>query len=242
VIALGVLAAVVLVLVLLAPALDRAAALRAERRASDYLTEPFGGPATVRVEGRPFLTQVARGVYRQIEVVGTGLRVGEIGGVTLAAHLTNVHLPLRELLGRRTREVACERVEGRLVLPYDELARLAPIPGLSLRFGGEKLVASAAVPVPGLNQIARVRGEAVLTRADTGSVWLRINGVSLVGVALPSILWNQLLPTLDVRVPLPDLPYGLRIDELRPTATGLVVDGSAAAVVFRRTRDERPTP
>ena len=58
---------------------------------------------------------------------------------------------------------------------------------------------------------------------------------------------NQLLPTLNVPVPLPALPYGLRLDELRPTAGGLVVDGSAEAVVFTRvdsavslTRDVRP--
>ena len=41
---------------------------------------------------------------------------------------------------------------------------------------------------------------------------------------------------------LPELPFGLRLDELRPTAAGLVVDGSARAVVFRRPtmQDSRP--
>ena len=45
---------------------------------------------------------------------------------------------------------------------------------------------------------------------------------------------NQLLPSLNVPIPLPELPYGLRIDELRPTDSGLLVCGSAEAVVFRK--------
>lgn len=225
------LATIALLAVLAVPTLDRFVHALAERKASEYLAEPFGGPATVRVQDRPFLPQARRGIYRNIEVAGN-LQLGELGQARLVAHLSNVHLPTRELLGRRTREVACEHVRGRLVLPYDGLARAAGIPGLELTFGGEKLLASAAVPIPGLNQIARVTGEAVLTQAGAGAVWLRLNGVSIVGLALPSVVWNQILPRLNVPVPLPALPYGLHIDELRPTAVGLVADGSADAVVF----------
>jgi hypothetical protein len=65
-------------------------------------------------------------------------------------------------------------------------------------------------------------------------VWLRIRGVSVAGLALPGLGLSQLLPALTVPVPLPPLPFGLRLDELRPTAGGLVVEGSARAVVFGR--------
>jgi hypothetical protein len=213
--------------------LDRICATLAERKASEYLSAPFGHPATVRVHGTPFLTQALRGRYGHVEVIG-GLRIGEITGATLAAHLSNVYLPLRELLGGRTTELPCEHVQGRMVLPYPELARVARIPGLILTYERERLLASAAVPVPGFSQVARVHGEAVLTQAGAGSVWLRVKGVSVVGITLPGILLGQLLPTLNVPIPLPDLPYGLHIDELRPTADGLEVDGSAEAVVFRQ--------
>ena len=232
--------AVVAVLVVAVLLADRVLAGHAEQRAAEVLSAPFGHPATVRVRGGSFLPQALRGRYRDVEVLGT-LRVGEISGATLVAHLTNAHLPLRQLLGGRARELACERVTGRLVLPYSELARLAPIPGLALSFEGERLMASAelggALPVPGLGQLTRVVGEAVLTLAPGGGVWLRIRGVSVAGLTLPGVVLNQLLPTLNVPVPLPPLPYGLRLDELRPTASGLVVDGSAEAAVFRR-----PTP
>ncbi len=225
--------AVVLVLGLAVALLDRILVSLAERKASEYLSEPFGHPATVRVHGTPFLTQALRGRYRNVEVLGT-LRVGDIAGATLVAHLTNAYLPPRELLGGRARELPCEQVTGRLVLPYGELARVAKIPGLILEFEGERLMASAALPVPGISQLARVGGEAVLSLTQEGAVWLRIRGISVAGLTLPGVVLNQLLPTLTVPIPLPSLPYGLRLDELRPTANGLVVDGSAQAMVFRR--------
>jgi hypothetical protein len=233
VVTLAVVAIVLLVLVAAFPALDRVVAGKAEARASTYLSAPFGHPATVRVHGRPFLTQAVRGCYRDVEVLG-GLRIGEISGATLVAHLTNAHLPPRELLGGRTTELPCERVTGRLLLPYSELARLARIPGLSLGFEGERLLAIAALPVPGISQLARISGEAVLTLSGSETVWLQIRGVSVAGITLPNLVLSQLLPTLNVPIALPPLPYGLRLDELRPTANGLVVDGSAEAVVFRR--------
>jgi DUF2993 family protein len=234
---------VLLALAVLAVLLDGRTAALAERKASDFLSAPFGHPATVRVHGRPFLTQALRGRYGDVEVLG-GLRVGDISGATLVAHLTNAHLPLRDLIGRRARELPCEHVEGRIVLPYAELARVARIPGLVLAFEGERLMASAALPVPvlmpGLDQLTRISGEAVLGLTPGGGVRLRIRGVSVAGFPLPTIVLNQLLPSLDVPIPLPPLPYGLQLDELRPTAAGLVVDGSADAVVFRAADGSEP--
>lgn len=232
-IALVIVAVIVAAVAIGLPVLDRALAALAERKASEYLSAPFGHPATVRVLGTPFLTQALRGRYRDVEVVG-GLQIGDISGATLVAHVTNAYLPPRELLGGRARELPCEHVAGRLLIPYSELSRVARIPGLSLAFTGGRLMATAALPVPGISQLARVSGEAVLSLSGSGGVWLRIRGVSVAGISLPSVALSQLLPTLTVPIQLPALPYGLRLDELRPTPEGLAVDGSAQAVVFHR--------
>lgn len=233
--ALIIVAAVFVVLAIVLPLVDRVLAAQAERRASEYLSEPFGHPATVRVHAKPFLTQALRGRYSEVEVVG-GLRIGEINGATLVAHLTNVYLPVRELLGGRARELPCERVRGRLLLPYPELARISRIPGLSLAFDGSRLLAIAALPVPGISQLARITGEAVLSLTEAGGVWLSVRGVSVAGISLPSGVLSQLVPTLSVPIALPALPYGLRFDELVPTGKGLAIDGSAEAVVLGRTQ------
>lgn len=232
-IALVIVAVIVAAVAIGLPVLDRALAALAERKASEYLSAPFGHPATVRVLGTPFLTQALRGRYRDVEVVG-GLQIGDISGATLVAHVTNAYLPPRELLGGRARELPCEHVAGRLLIPYSELSRVARIPGLSLAFTGGRLMATAALPVPGISQLARVSGEAVLSLSGSGGAWLRIRGVSVAGISLPSVALSQLLPTLTVPIQLPALPYGLRLDELRPTPEGLAVDGSAQAVVFHR--------
>ena len=158
---------VVLVLLLLlglgAVVADRVCVELAERRASEYLSEPFGRPPTVRVHGRPFLTQALRGRYRDIEVSGDGLRLGELSGATLTAHIYDAHLPPRELLGGRTTSLPCAHVTGQIVLPYSEVARISRIPGLTFSYEKRRLVATAALPVPGVSQLARVSGEARLT-------------------------------------------------------------------------------
>jgi hypothetical protein len=224
--------AVLVILALLIALADRICAGLAEHKAADYLSEPFGHRPTVRVHGTPFLTQALRGRYGDIEVSGGGLQIGEISGATLDAHLFNALLPLRELLGGRTTELPVEQVEGRIVLPYGEIARASHIPGLTLTFDKAQLIASASLPVPGINQLARVSGQARLTVIE-GTVWLRVRGVSVAGISLPSIVVKQLVPSLNVPIPLPALPYGLRLDQLQPVASGLVVCGSADHVVFR---------
>ncbi len=229
-----ILCALVIVLVLAVTLADRMCATLAEHKASEYLSEPFGHTPTVRLHGTPFLTQALRGRYTDIEVSGGGLQVGEMAGATLDAHLFNALLPPRELLGRRATELPCERVEGRIVLPYGELARVSRIPGLSLTYERDRLVASASLPVPGINQLARVSGEAALIL--DGGLWLRVRGLSVAGISLPGLVLNQLMPSLNVPIPLPELPYGLRLEELKPVASGLIVSGSADQVVFKAPR------
>jgi hypothetical protein len=232
VIVLVVVVAVIVVLALSVALADRSCAALAEHKASEYLIEPFGHKPSVRVHGTPFLTQALRGRYSDIEVSGGGLQIGEMAGATLEAHLYNALLPPRELLGGRTTQLPVERVEGHIVLPYGEIARVSRIPGLTLAFERDRLIASASLPVPGINQLARVSGHAVLSVVD-GSVWLRVRGLSVAGISLPSLVVKQLMPSLNVPIPLPPLPYGLRLDELKPVASGLVVCGSAVDVVFR---------
>ena len=217
---------------------DKVIANLAERKASEYIEAPLGVPATVRLHGTPFLTQALRGRYTEIEVRADGLQLGEIAGASLVANLHNALLPLPDLVWRRARELPCEEVVGHVVLPYAELARLATVPGLGFAFTGGHLIATASLPVPGISQLARVSGRAELTVSTGNGVWMRVRGVAVAGISLPSLVINQLLPALNVPIPLPPLPYGLALDSLEPTENGIVAYGSARAVVFRRL----PTP
>jgi hypothetical protein len=213
---------------------DKVIASLAERKASEYIEAPLGVPATVRLHGTPFLTQALRGRYTEIEVTADGLQLGEIAGASLVANLHNAYLPLGDLIGRRARELPCEEVVGHVVLPYAELARLAKVPGLGFSFDDGHLIATASLPVPGISQLARVSGRAELTVRSSTMVWMNVRGVAVAGITLPGLVINQLLPALNVPIPLPPLPYGLALDRLEARADGIVAFGSARAVVFRR--------
>ncbi|MGH8860647.1 MAG: LmeA family phospholipid-binding protein [Jatrophihabitantaceae bacterium] len=214
---------------------DRLVARLAERKASEYLTAPLGRGARVRVHGRPFLSQALRGRYRQVEVTASGLQLGVMAGTTLHAHLVNAYLPLRDLLGRRADELPVENVHGDVVIAYTELARVSTVPGLGFVYRDDRLVARARLPVPGISQLARVSGEAVATIGESGGVSVRLRNISVAGFTVPGLVLSQLLPSVAFPVPLPPLPYGLRIEALTPTPDGLRVSGSAQAVVIRRT-------
>jgi hypothetical protein len=227
----GVLAVVVLGVLIVV--FDRYLAAEAERRASVYLSTPLGQAARVRVHARPFLTQAIRGRYHRVEVTAADLEFGALRGTTLHAHLTNAYLPLRDLLGRRARELPVERVHGDLVIPYRELARASRVPGLRFTYRDERLIVTARLPVPGIGQVAGVSGEAIATIGAEGGVSVRVRNISVAGFTVPRIVLSQLVPVLEFAVPLPPLPYGLRIEQLDPTDDGLRVSGSSSAVVFR---------
>jgi hypothetical protein len=229
VLALVVLAALVVAAVLV----DRFLLAEAERRASAYLSTPLGQTAELSVHGTPFLTQALRGRYRDLEVRAQNLPIGVFRSTTLHAHLNNAYLPLWSLLGRRVRELPVEHVHGHLVIPYRELARVSPVPGLRFFYRDERLIATARLPVPGLGQVAGVSGEAVAAIGPNGTVVVRVRNIAVAGFTVPSIVVSQLAPALAFAVPLPPLPYGLRIDQLTPTEDGLRVAGSAQAVVLR---------
>lgn len=229
--------ALIAVLAVAVLAADRYVALLAERKATEYASAPLGQAARVRVHGSPFLTQAIRGRYGDVEVSSAGLRVGVFAGTTLHAHLVNAHLPLRDLLGRRASELPVEHVHGYLVVPYSELERISQVPMLRFSFRDGRLIAAAALPVPGFSQIANVSGEAVATIADNGGVWLRVRNIAVAGITVPSIVLNQIVGNLAFPIPIPQLPYGLRLERLTPTAEGLHVSGSASAVVFRGRAD-----
>lgn len=226
-------------LVVLACALavaDRALAARVERRAAVLLSDPLGAPAQVRIIGTPFLGQAVRGRFNDVEISGAGVPVAAMRAERLDARLRNVYLPVRDLLTGRVEELPCEHLEGRILLSYAELARVSPVPGLAFEFAEGLLRATAALPVPGISALARVSGQARLQVRD-GEVWLSVSRFAVAGLSVTSVVLGQLVPQLNVVVPLAALPWGLRLERITPTAGGLVVEAAAAAIVLRSQPD-----
>jgi DUF2993 family protein len=215
---------------------DGALARRGEREAAAHLAELLGRRPIVRVHGTPFITQALRGRYAHVEVSCGDLSMGVVDGATLRAHLYGLLIPPGDLLTRRVTSVGCEQLDALVLVPYPELARVSRVPGLALDYDDGRVVASLSAPLPGASQLLRASGQARLNLAG-GVVWLRVRGLSVAGISLPGRTLQHLVPGFNVPFLLPKLPYGLRVDELRPIAAGLLVFASAETTVFAPSAD-----
>lgn len=159
-----------------------------------------GSGAAVRITNAPFLTQLAAGVYREIEVTATVFTAGGIEFRGLSARLSHVHAPLHRLLAGRG--LVADRVTAIMTIPLSVIADRLPR-GLELRRQGTDLAISGwmlLVPVSGTL--------AVTADGQRISVVPRVLGVpSLVGFV----------------VALPGLPPELCITALQVTDSGLEV-------------------
>lgn len=159
-----------------------------------------GSPAAVRITSVPFLTQLAAGVYRQVEVTAAAFTAGGIEFRGLSARLSQVHAPVPRLLARRG--LVAGQVTAIMTIPLSVIADRLPR-GLELRRNGADLAIS------GWALLRPVSGTlAVTADGQRISVVPRVLGVpSLVGFV----------------VALPGLPPELCIEALQVTDTGLEV-------------------
>jgi hypothetical protein len=193
---------------------DRLLAVLVGRTAGRRLAAALGGGsgAAVRITSAPFLTQLAAGVYRNIEVSAAVFTAGGIEFRGLSARLSQVHAPMRRLLARRG--LVAGKVTAIMTIPLSLIADRLPR-GLELRRNGADLAISGwamLVPVSGTL--------AVTADGQRISVVPRMLGVpSLVGFA----------------VALPGLPRELCITDIRVSDGGLevTVSGDNVNLVLR---------
>lgn len=191
----------------------------------------LGENPDVSVHGFPFLTQVAGGRYDDVEVTAEGVRAGRVRGVTVDAHLRGAHLPLSDLISRHVEEVPVDQVTGTASVRYADLVRAAPLPdGVridSVRRRGDGLAVRATVSVAG--QSLSATGRATV-RVDRGALVVTASRVTVpdLPAGLPDV--PGLAGRLSFRIPVEDLPFGLRLTDVHPTDTGLSASAQARDV------------
>lgn len=229
VITLGVILALLVVI-------DRVGVLVAQNRAESKLATyaQFGKRPTVRVHGVPFLTQVIRGKYRDIEITGPLVSFGDFTVAALDVDLRGAHLPLSTLTSGAVRELPVDRADGTVTVPYPELAKRSRIPGLTLSGSASGLAAGADLSVPALGTVhVTGRGNVAL---DGNEVRVTVTELNVGSLGVPSAVIDGLQRQLTAGIALPQLPLGLRLTSLTTTRDGLVVSGSATDIVLRSTR------
>lgn len=220
---------------------DRVAVAVAERVIADQVRremtkqEISSASPEVAVGGFPFLTQVLGGRYESVSIVlrdvqgpaeGRTVRVPE-----LAVRVHGIAASIRTLRSGQGRIVA-ESVEGAATVSYGTVATFIDKEGLSLFEQDGRLAVTAPLDV--LGQRVTVRGTAELTVEGNE---VAIGFAELTADGLPANPTAQALVSayarqISVRMPLPELPYGLEIRQVRAAPEGLSVTVSARNVLL----------
>jgi hypothetical protein len=219
---------------------DRLGASYAERQISDRVAaEVADQKATsdkpdVTIEGVPFLTQVVKGNYQEIKIELANFSGPAGNGKTIKMPLLDirakdVRAPLNTLRTGQG-DIIASTVSGTGTVDYATVAQLSGQRGVKLSEKDGKLAVTAPVQV--LNQTVTVSGTADVTVKDN-IVSLRFEQVSAPGLPqLPLVqnLLNNYAKQLSVDLKLPALPLKLVVQEVQPTAGGLVVTAGANEV------------
>lgn len=230
---------VIVVLAVLLIAADRAAAWAAGEAVADRVDEEMAGynvtaeGSEADVAGVPFLTQVVSGEYREValrlrDVGSAGVRLPE-----LRLNATGVSAPVSALV-EGSGQIQADRVDGTAVIGYGSMAEQAGVDGLELSAARAGEGVAVRLPVELLGVQVTLSGTAEV-RAVDNTIAIRVTELTADGLPAGSESEvERLVQQLSFDFQLPDLPYGLAIESVRPASAGLEVSFSAVDVPLSR--------
>jgi hypothetical protein len=224
-------------------AADRIAAYAAERTIAkqakqELAAQNISSPEDpkVSVSGFPFLTQVAGGRYDKISISVTRPTAQNITLDDLLVVATGVNASTGALLNG-TGQVTADNVTGTGRLGWDSVAKLIDL----TQYGGANGAKVSALPDGRVQVRAPITVVGISTTAvATGTVEvagtairLKISKVTFEGGSVPPALERAVGPLtqqLAFAVPLPPLPYHLKLTNVRAEPAGVTVTATAANV------------
>jgi hypothetical protein len=231
-----------IILVALAVVADRVAASYAERLISDKVAEQVANQKAtsekpdVTIEGVPFLTQVARGEYREIKIELANFSGPAGNGKTISTKLldvraNDVRAPL-DTIRSGNGDIQAGTVSGTGTIDYAQLVKLVGQPGVTLTEKDGKLVGSA--PVTALGQKFTITGAADLS-VQGNVVRVRFADVQTDGLPDNAVirgLVNTYVQRLAFDIRVPALPLKLVVKKVQPQADGLQFTAEAKDVAL----------
>ncbi|RBY93008.1 DUF2993 domain-containing protein [Blastococcus sp. TF02A-30] len=226
-----VLLVVVAVLLGLLLVADRVAVGLVEDRVAEELADKGGlaGTPDVDITGFPFLTQAVAGRYDDVRISLDADQLGQPAGTSADVALRGVQVPLSAALSGSVSEVPVDRIDGTATLSYDLLS--AQLGGdTTLTREGEGLRITKTVEVLGRSVPLTAAGTVSL---DGNALVVDVEQATGAGVDLPGFLVGQVSDLLDLRYPIPELPFGLQLTSVRPGEDGVDVRVEASDAVLR---------
>jgi hypothetical protein len=217
----------VVVLVLLGAVADFAAARVFEDRVTDALQRQYdlGRRPVVQVRDFPFLPHLATGRFSTIDVAATDATARGIRAARLQLTLHGVRVPRDVLLGEPGR-VTVDRADGTVELTQAEVNRLLAgrLQGGTLTIGEDGVQVRVELPLLGQ---AVVKGR---LGARDGGVTFTPEEIRLGQGRLDPAQQDLLSGQFSFRVPLPELPAGVRLERVETRPGTVVLSGRAASV------------
>ncbi|MFI6760486.1 DUF2993 domain-containing protein [Micromonospora sp. NPDC050417] len=219
---------------------DRYAVGFAEREIGTRISQEItregikAGPPDVSVHGFPFLSQVIAGNYQSIVVVLRDVEAPVANAETV--RLPELHIDAQDISASintlRTGQgrVTAGTVDGTATIAYDSVLKLINQPGLQLKEDGGKLMVTAPVEV--LGQAFTVAGAANL-KVEGAEVALSFSDLDVQGlpdIPVARLAVQEYVRQIAIRLPLPELPFNLQVQEVRPLPQGLSVRATAKDV------------
>jgi hypothetical protein len=194
---------------------DRAGAFAAQRVVAERIQqdESLAVRPTVSITGFPFLTQLVEGHYNRVDVSVSHLRRGLLTISRVVAHLSDVDVPFSAVVHQHVKRITVSRATAEVDLDFSDINAMLGSKHLRMSPGREGRVHVAASVSVGSTGV-HVDGDFPLT----------VQGSSLM-VALPG---GQ-----SVQVPLPSLPFGIRLQSAKADSAGIVVLCSTSTFVIR---------
>ena len=221
----------VVVLVLLGAVADFAAARIFEDRVTEALQREYdlGRRPVVQVRDFPFLPHLATGRFSTIDLAATDATARGITAAQLKLTLHGVRVPREVMLGEPGR-VTVDRADGTVELTEAEVNRLL---GDRLQ-GGRLAIGQDGVQLRTRLQLLGQPLDAVVT----GRLGARDGGISFTPTRirvgdrgpLDPAQVDLLSSQLSFRVPLPELPAGVRLERVDTRPGTLVLSGRAAGI------------
>jgi DUF2993 family protein len=225
---------VLIVLVLLAVVVDRAAWWFAQRAIAGQVQETadLDERPNVSVHGFPFLTQALRGRYKQIDAdlrnpaVEGGLKIDE-----LDIKFRGVRVSTGDLLNRRVDAVPVDSANAVATVSFATMnaaakENLASARGSTVKFGpgggGNVLAVSGAYRSSGVKVALNAKAKLV---AEDGDLVVKVAPGALDGI--PRQARGQVTQLLKKASRLPDLPFGFQAKSVTVNGSGLTVQATS---------------
>ena len=227
---LGALVFLLLLVVGLLVVVDRVGVGIAEDRVAEQVAQRGGltAPPEVEIAGFPFLTQALGGEYDDVRLQLTAEELGQPAGTHADVSLRGVHVPLSDVVSGSVQQIPVDRVDGTATLSYDLLAQ---------QLGGDTVLAQEGdgirvtkrVQVLGFDVPVTATGE---VRLEDGDVVVDVDDASAASADVPDAVVERAAQLLDLRYPVPALPFGLQLTSVAAAADGVDVRVEATDTVL----------